>query len=227
MIVGFILGAVVAAVFMTSGLGRRIYDYTSASDYAADYTPPTPAPTYAAPGYGPAGGGTPGYGTEPPADGSFNAQEPTTAYQAPYQAPYEVPAAGYPGAATSYASGAPLNISVVPAPASPGGDNFCGAYALSNRTNQAIVISYADAQSSVEAASDRGVLVQPGETKVHPIAAVNDRQRRQRDDSVSRDDRNSYGDPLYREGPGYESSRDDGSEDRADAATCATIEVKN
>jgi hypothetical protein len=217
MIVGFILGAVVAAIFMTSGLGQRIYDYTSASDYPAEYTAPTAAPTYAAPGYG----------TEPPADGSYNTQEPTTSYQAPYQAPYEAPAAGYPGAATSYADGAPLNISVVPAPASPGGDNSCSAYELSNRTNQAIVISYVDAQRGFGAASDPGVLVQPGETKVHPIAAESDRQRRQRDEGVYRDHRYSYGDPLYREGPGYESSRDDGSEGRADAATCATIEVKN
>jgi hypothetical protein len=69
--------------------------------------------------------------------------------------------------------------------------------------------------------------VQPGETKVHPTAAADDRQPRQRDESVYRDDRYSYGDPLYREGPGHASSRDDGSEGRADAATCATIEVKN
>jgi hypothetical protein len=206
MILGFVLGAIVATVCIVSGLGQRVYDYTSASDSAADYTAPTAAPTYSASGYG----------TEPPADGSYNAQEPTTQYQAPYEAP----ATGYPGAATSEADRAPLNISVVPTPASPGGDSFCSAYALSNRTNQAIVISYADAQSGFEAGSDRGVLVQPGETKVHPIAGVDDRQRAE---SVDRDDRYSYGDPLYREGPGYESSRGDG----AVSATCATIEVKD
>jgi hypothetical protein len=205
LIIGFILGAIAATVYITSGLGQRIYDYTSASDYPTEYTAPTAAPTYSA---------------EPPANGSFNAQEPANAYQAPYQAPYEAPAAGYPGAAASDGNSTPLNISVVPMPASPGGDNSCSAYALSNRTNQAIVISYADAQRGFEAAGDDGVVVQPGETKV---AAVSDDQRRQR---AYRDDRYSYGDPLYRQGPSDERSRNDGSDDTADSATCATIEVK-